>query len=382
MSDHVIVRCSACSQKYRVHAASIGRNAQCKVCGATFVIGRKTALDDDTIVAWITQDAPASASVMGATGIFHEPTESGPRPPEPAPRPRTEPVAAIAEPSVILTRTNDDGAHFEFPASALASEDLRNAFPRRCVGCGAKHGLGVHLIYWPERVAAEDRARWRELQDTVVGKLEFFRNAATKALLGTLPSSRHVTQPFRLPFPVFACGHCHASREVRGHVATREGADVCVLTIASLSVAVEFYRSNGGRNTAEYHRLVEERDRRRDAWRDLGTEIRGHLSQWFEPRPGERFVHFFRDAEFSVVEAGTSGVVLTDRRLVFKKYAAHRDYLLNEHCRIEIKTRGTNAVVQIFEEGHRPAVFTLSLSDANELATSLRTLGCSWTITR
>ncbi len=383
MSAQAIVRCPACSQKYRVNAAAIGRSARCKVCGAGFVIGRKTRLDDDTVVSWIMQDAPASASVMGSTGIFHDPDDAASPAPVGSDAPGAPPDARpspAGDLRVRLVTIDADGAHFEFPASALTNEDLRNSFPRQCVGCAATHGLGVHLIHWPERMTPDERSRWNELQNRPVGRLDAFRNAATKALLGTLPASRHAGDPFRLPFPIFVCGHCHASRDVRGHVLVRQGADVCYLTIASLGVAVEFFRNNGGRGTSAYDQLVEERNRRRDPWHDLAADVRQRISHWFEPRPGEQFVRFFRDAEFSPLETGVAGVVVTSSRLVFRKYAAHRDYLLNEPCRVEIRAKGSNASVQIIEPAQRPAVLTLTATDANEFAAVLRACGSCWTI--
>jgi len=145
-------------------------------------------------------------------------------------------------------------------------------------------------------------------------------------------------------------------------------------------VAGEFFRNNGGRGTSAYDQLVEERNRRRDPWHDLAADVRQRISHWFEPRPGEQFVRFFRDAEFSPLETGVAGVVVTSSRLVFRKYAAHRDSLLTEPCRVEIRAKGSNASVQIIEPAQRPAVLTLPATDANAFAAVLRACGSCWTI--
>jgi hypothetical protein len=331
---------------------------------------------------------------MGSTGLFHSP-EATPAvaPGHPVVVPARSPTAPAAAPTqdaasddsdagVRLVRIADDGAHFEFPAASLGREDLRDAFPRKCAGCGARHGLFVHLVYWPDRMKSHEAIHWKELQNTAAGDWEHFAHMPGRTWLNRLPRARHCVSPYNEPFPFLLCRHCHASHEAQGRVILRGTAEWCSLTIHSLATAVEFYRNTGGRHTPEYQRLIEERDVRHDRRNELHPDVRTRLSHWFTPLPGEEFVHYFPDTEFSAAEAGTAGAVLTVRRLVFKKFAAYRDYPLHQSCRLEIKGDGPRSIVQIFEEGHRPAIFSLSQTDANQLVTSLRTLSCRWRISR
>ncbi|MBI4581185.1 MAG: hypothetical protein HY718_15895 [Planctomycetes bacterium] len=405
MSDYIVIRCPSCTQKYRITAAAAGRRGRCTRCNASFVIGPTPTPDEDTVLSWITEPHadPASESVMGSTGLFHTPVEPLAPPPTPhaaksafgesgsgeipgggirsgEPHPDPTAVSDTTEAVVRLVKIDEEGAHFEFPADALTRTNLRDSFPRRCAGCGLKHGLHVHLIYWSHQAGEHDAAHWKEHQNVVVGELEAFGKATGGAWLAKLPLARQAAAPFNLPFPFFVCKHCHATREVRGHLIERGSARACRLTIRSLSIAVDFYRNNGGRHTPEYHDLVEERNARHDFWGRLGPDIRHRVSHWFEPLAGEHFVGFYPDAEFSPAEIGNAGVVLTVRRLVFKKYAAYRDYTFHQHCRLEVKSHGPQATVQLSEEGHRPAVFRLSTAHANELVSQLRSLGCRWTI--
>ncbi|GMV95727.1 MAG: hypothetical protein AMXMBFR83_00980 [Phycisphaerae bacterium] len=360
--------------------SAVGRHAHCKKCRTRFRIVSDPQVDDDTIFAWITSDDPSSASVMGSTGMFPQ-AETGPAGPEP---PSVEaPVSHShhpAPPVVKLTRIDTEGAHFEFPATALTHEPLRNSFPRKCAGCGTRNDLHVHLIYWRDRMPASDALTWQARQDASMGRLIGFEHPHGPALLKELPHARGVPAPFNLPFPVFTCEHCRASREVRGRVVNQDDREVCQLTIASLAIAVDFFRDNGGRHTPEYHRLIEERDQHPDAWRALEGRIRQRIAQWFTPRDDERFLGFFRDAEFSPLEAGGSGMVLTSRRLVFKKYAACREYPLDGTGRIEITPRGGQAAIHIYDRGERPAIVKLESPAAEDLAGQLRRLHCKWTV--
>jgi len=401
MSQQIVVHCPSCSQKYRVDPATVGHRARCAKCGQKFLISSKAPLDEDTILAWISDSDPASESVMGSTGLFQSSEASqavasahsagnGAGPSIAAAWSRTTP-AAVAPRSVApddndagvrLASIGDDGAHFEFPVSSLTRGDLRDAFPRKCVGCGVRQGLFVHLVYWPDRMKSHEAAHWQELQNTTVGDWEHFAHLPGRTWLNRLPRPRHCLPPFNEPFPLLLCRHCHAAHEVQGRVIAHGTVEWCSLTIHSLATAVEFYRNNGGRHTPEYQHLIEQRDIRHDKRNELHPDVRNRLSHWFTPLPGEEFVRYFPDTEFSAAEAGNAGAVLTVRRLVFKKFAAYRDYPLHQPCRLEIKPDGPRSIVHIFEEGHRPAVFSLSQADANQLVTSLRTLACRWRISR
>lgn len=381
MSEYVVVRCSSCSQKYRVTLSSIGRKARCRKCNTPFVIGKEKPVDDDTIVAWLTDEDPSSESVMGSTGIFQS---SEVAPGQPAEGTGEELAVSAAggraERAVRLRKIKVDGAHFSFPAAALAGEELRNSFPRKCVGCGSRGDLEVHLLYWPERMVPHDRTHWADRVNAALGKLESFANSSDQALLKQLPRTRHVAKPFSLPFPVFACEYCDVSKEVEAHVLARERGEACRLRIASLAIAVGFFRNNGGRGCSAYHRLIEERDLRRDPWRELDPRLRRRVSQWFEPQAGERFVRFFCDTEFSALDSGRAGIVVTDRRLVFRLHAACEGYLLDQDARVELFRKGDLAIVHIYQEGHPPAVAKLDLLAVDELMATLEKLGCRWAV--
>jgi len=390
MAEYVVVRCTSCSQKYRVTLSAVGRQAKCVKCRTVFVISDDESVGEETVMAWITDDDPSSQSVMGSTGIFQTseepPVPVGP-PPSPAPaaqRTREEPLApgvsGGAGRDVKLRKIDADGAHVEVPAAALAGENLRNSFPRKCAGCGSKIDLDVHLIRWPERWTTADRVQRKDAVEPAVGKLESFADSPDRPLLKQLPRARYVTRPFNLPFPVFACESCDVSGEVEAHVVTRGRGEVCRLRIASLATAVAFFRNNGGRGSPAYRRLIEERDIRRDPWRELDPGIRNRIAVWFRPQPGERFVRFFRDTEFSLAEAGKAGIALTDRRLVFKLRATCEGYPLDQDGRLELMSKGDLAIVHVYQEGHPPAVAKLDPLSVEELTGSLQKLRCRWAI--
>jgi hypothetical protein len=380
MSEQLVVHCLSCSQKYRVVPAAVGRKVRCAKCQAEFIISIDKPTDEDTILGWISEDSPLAQSAKAST----VPPGSQPSQTGHSEHISKHPVASAApmpaEQVVHLAGVRDDGAHFEFPAAALAREDLRNSFPRKCVGCSVRTGLRVHLLYWPERMIGQDRARWKERVDTVVSDLEMLAGASDAGWLAKLPRARHVDMPFDLPFPLFGCGQCKVSKEVETHVTGKAPREICQLRIASLSVAVSFLRNNGGRGSHAYQRLIEERDRRHDPWRELDPQIRQGIAQWFAPQQGERFVRFFHDEEFSPLQANVAGAVLTDRRLLFKLHAECEGYPLRGDGRIEIMRKGSLAIAHIYLQGQRPAVLKLGLFQVDELLKNLKELHCRWSV--
>ena len=55
-----------------------------------------------------------------------------------------------------------------------------------------------------------------------------------------------------------------------------------------------------------------------------------------------------------------AGLILTDRRLVYKKYASQREYDLLKQGSVQIDADKTTAMIEISQEGQRSAVLSSS----------------------
>lgn len=383
MPDPVIVRCQSCAQEYRVDPGLVGRQARCSRCNAEFTVTPSSDLDEDTIMSWINgEDEGAHDSVQTAPApeppVWTEPRSEA----RPSPKPESEPTtgtAGRASQTVRLKKIDAGGAHFEFPASALSDAELRSAFPRRCIGCTSEKDLRVHLIYWPERMAPEDRDLWKGHVDRVVTEVDAISHYSAVELLKHLSRPKHVAEPFDSPFPVFTCEYCSVSSELETHVLGQGDDATCYLRIAALHAAVPFFESVGARGSKAYQALVEQRDLSRDAWRDLDPRIRHRLFTWYQPQVGERFIQFFPDSEF-VDEPGTAGLVLTDRRLVFKLNTEFETYLLNLDARMELLRKGDLGIAHIYQASRHPAVVKLDPEMVEALTQCLDELRCRWAI--
>ena len=112
-----------------------------------------------------------------------------------------------------------------------------------------------------------------------------------------------------------------------------------------------------GTDNDDYRRLVQQcEERRKDSWQRLPLGMQNRLAKWFKPNPGERFLEYLHDEDFSKMEGGLAGVVITDKRIVFHKFQAHREFSFDGEIQIRRKDDGGQLKVEIFSEPGGKAV--------------------------
>lgn len=378
MSEAVVAICPSCGQKYRVRPQNMGMKARCSKCGQTFKLLKEPPIDDATIFGWVTEDDPSGSSVLSGTGIFsdsfHESTQIPAHNrwvhPPPPPTPRIE-----------MIKLEEEGATFRFSVEQLRDRDLRMSLPHRCAQCLTREDLEVHLVIWPEKVPMRDAAAIHESETRTHRNLA--QLMATRGLnwFDALERINTLPPPFNEPFPFCICPHCSVFGAVRGRVVVEGRQEYCHLIIAHPSLALDFYRNNGGHDTPGYKKLlVASRQRRDNQWKSLAVGIRIKLGQWYTPRADEHFLGFYSDRDFDRTERGTAGVVLTDKRMVYRKYAALREYPLDEGGVLEIEASRSVASVEISQPNRRPAILSTTPLGASSLARSLTDLKRPWQI--
>ncbi|MCP4592891.1 MAG: hypothetical protein GY842_19315 [bacterium] len=378
MSDVAVVCCPRCSQKYRVPAERMGARARCKKCGQGFRIAEDHPIDDETICGWVTEDDPASASVLGATGVLESPA---PKPVEATTHANLTAKPPPSEPRISFERIDELGAYFEFPIDLLRDADLRASFPHRCVNCLSKTDLLCHLLVWAAKLPRQDAFNIREMERRTTRRLDEMLFKYKADWLNHLESLDVLPPPFNEPMPYFVCDHCSAVGEITTHTLMHDGAEFCQIGIANLTIALEFYRNNGGRGSPAYQKLlVAGRQQRDNEWQRLPFAVRSKISQWFHPEESEDFMGFYADQEFARAERGAAGLVLTDRRMVFKKYAASREYDLKRGGELFIEATKATATISITQSGQREASLTSHPLAASSLAKTLTEMSFPWKV--
>lgn len=381
MAGELIIACPTCAQKYRVSPARVGQYATCKKCAQRFRIQTdppaEAPIDDDTILGWVMEESSPDQSVLGSTSIFVPTTKRtrrlqvhGWETPEPPAKPR-----------VKLDRIDDIGAYFEFPANQLRYADIRRSFPYKCVQCLKSDNLEIRLIIWGDKLPRQDSFHRHELETKALGRLDQMLRQHQRRWFDNLEPLSILPPPFCNPFPYFVCTQCSSVGEITSHIMNREDGEYCQIAIANLDIACEFLFNNGGAGESAYRRLKDASQHQRDdRWRRLAFPVRTRISTWFRPGEGERFLGYFADSDFSRAETGNAGVVLTDRRMIFKKYSTTREYPIESGGKLHITADRKQAVIRILQPGRREAALHASPLAASHLAKSLAKLKTAWAV--
>jgi len=354
-----------------------GQRAHCKKCGQDFRVETNQPVDDDTILGWVMEEGSASEqSLMGGTSIF------APKPRDEMPRPTVDEWQVGPppdKPRVRFDRIDEFGAYFDFPTSELRFRELRMSFPHRCVHCLRKEDLEARLIIWTDKLPWQDAFHRTDIETKALGRLDQLIRAHQTRWIDQLEPMSVLPPPFCNPFPYFVCRHCSTVGQIQANIIRHQGEEYCQLGMANLDIARRFYYNNGGKNTIAYQRLVDASERQRDdRWARLPFPVRKRISVWFRPLEKERFLGYFGDADFARAETGSAGIVLTDTRLIFKKYGTRREYDVHIGGRIEIQADKRTAIVRIVQTGAREAKLHSNPVAATHLAKALNKLQHPW----
>ncbi|MGC9455775.1 MAG: hypothetical protein ACP5HU_13085 [Phycisphaerae bacterium] len=395
------VICPSCGAALKVPDDSIGKKGRCAVCKAVFkiadVVGEPATpeiLSDESILGWLAipdeeidrasreaekqkqarridrPAAPGQPAAQQAEKQAEKPAEKDAKPAAQAtagaePQDSQEQAAppAVEEPPgeqapeggkelpIRLDHVDTMGAFFLFDSDLLYDEDFRASFPQRCILCGTPRALSVYLVVWSSKLS--DRAKKdRTLQQRApaVRKLDELGGLTGKDLLKVLGRVEHMPEPYCLPLPYYVCQSCSPLGAVVTDVhATADGMkEICELGISSVPQAEQFIRHVAGTDSEVYRQLREVRQKAHgDAWLMLPLGVRNRIKQWFDQQDDERFVAYIPDADFAKAEAGTGGLVLTDRRLIYHKALANVEFPLTDDVQLEPKEKGSRLLIEI-----------------------------------
>jgi hypothetical protein len=372
MKENILVVCPGCSLKFKVPVHLIGKRARCNDCQTIFVLEAPAEMMEDTVAEWLFEGAVPPKPIDSAAG--GKPVKAGaPAPAQPAGGPtKTAAQAAVhaapapaeahtsAAGAVRLERIDDMGAYFEFPAERLPDYQLRGSLPRKCIACSSQESLRVQLLVWTDRLPPRDQLRLQESQASAAGMLADYQGQPLEEYLGRLPQVKMLPVPYSLPLPYYVCPDCSTVGEVFTHVLAHGQKEFCQIMIANLEVAADFLMANNGADSEDYHMILEAWQRQKeDPWRTLSLGVRNRLSNWFEKKTGERFIEYYPDAEFSKAELGTAGLILTNHRGIYKKFAALREFDMNKATNLRCTQGPDKWQLELSQMGTRAATFSL-----------------------
>lgn len=396
---HAHVICPFCHAQMGVPQELIGRQAKCKWCSKVITLQTDADLED-SVFAWLVADegAPPDAGarsavkpVAKAATVKKAATAVSPAGGHVRVEPAEDEALAggagifaagqTGEPLVQLAHIDQMGAFFTFPSQLLYDVQFRSSMPRCCLACGVTHSLNVHLVVWTSKLPDRDRLRLKSGGLRVRILAEELIRLSGADLIGRLPRVPNIPPPYDLPMPYYICNRCSPAGQVMTHVRPGPaGEDICELGIASLKRAAEFFARTSGRPHPDYQRLLGEADqRKKDPWGALPLAVRNRISNWFKPIAGERFLGYVRDYDFAQGEAGQGGLVLTSRRVIFQKFAAHREAPISEQFALVARRGEMSYHLEIRTSDARPMLLHCDPSAADKVREVFKSLGVRYT---
>lgn len=366
MKENILVMCPGCSLKFKVPVHLIGKRARCNDCQTIFVLEAPAGMLEDTVAEWLFEGAVPPKPIDSAIGTPAKAAGGAAAKTDAAAavqaRPHPAEAGKVTVEPVRLERIDEMGAYFEFPAERLPDYQLRGSLPRKCIACSSPDHLRVVSLVWTDRLPPREQLRFQEAHVQVAGMLEQYEGQSLEEFLGRLPQNKMLPVPYSMPFPYYVCPDCSTIGEILTHVLSHGQKEYCQIMISNLEVAADFLAANGGADSEDYHMVLEAWQRQKeDPWRTLSLGVRNRLGNWFEKGPGERFVEYFPDAEFCKTELGTAGVILTNRRAIYKKFAAKREFDMNKPTNLRCVQGPDKWNMEISQAGGtRPATISLS----------------------
>ena len=232
-----------------------------------------------------------------------------------------------------LAKIHNDGATFQFPANRLRELSFRAAMPRRCVRCGTRSHLRARVIVFAPPTGGDSvlsalrQAGLLELDEPGI------QNLSAAELVTRLPHVPKVPPPADLPMPYWICDMCGTGDIVRGWIKPGSSADrsTCRLFIGSVARAAEFMVAAGAGGSPDLMKLrrhISIRDE--NPWQALPTTVQHRIEQWFKPKGEEKFFAYIPDRDRTRTEDGVSGLVLSNRRLIYHRQKRHYETTVAE----------------------------------------------------
>ena len=380
MMENVQIVCPECGVAFGVSTFDIGKKGRCNHCGDVFVIqpgvqkeSPEHDINEDTVFDWLCQDLGAGVGIAS--------------PSRGKAKSRATAKSAVAGKSakgaagtqdqgdqlypVRLDHIDDMGAFFVFDSRLLNDTNFRYSFPRCCILCGDKKHLSVYLVFWSSKLGSVARLPAEAGQSQVAMELDNHAELQGAEFLDVLGQAQNVPEPYCLPFPYYICHNCSpvGAMITDVHRAINGSGERCEVGIHALEQAEQFAAAVCGEETEAVARIRRvRREQAGDLWLTLPIAVRNRIGQWFKAEEGEKVVAYIPDADFSRAEAGTAGVLVTDRRLVYRKSIAVIEMPRNQDITIQpVSDDGKRKKIKLLCPGCKPAALSLHQTSLDKL---------------
>ncbi len=225
-----------------------------------------------------------------------------------------------ARPYLVVTEATQAGVTLAFDSMWMEHPRFRASLPLQCVLSNITEP--AELLARPLAFIDRSQAQVRS-QQALEARYEFpvHEYQMVEDLMNIMGRIEDLPSPFHLPMPYYI-GRPFARDTIQTWTRKRrDGRIECYVRIPSARCAMAWVARVNGICGDEYELLAEQVVlSENSAWRDLPEQVRKRLCVWCTFEPGERFICYIPDADFSSRDAGLAGIAVTDRRVVHHKY--------------------------------------------------------------
>jgi hypothetical protein len=195
---------------------------------------------------------------------------------------------------------------------------------------------------------------------------------SARDLINAMGTLHALPRPFNMPMPYYV-GARHTNLHLECTTQTRhDGGVTCVVNLPDPRYALEWLGRVNGTCGLDYELLEHELLLVEvDAWGRLTEACRQRLGVWCALRPRERFRLYLSDADFGAHDAGLGGLVVTDRRLVFRKYHHHGTLDLAADATLLVQVKEGFAHLTLQNQEGRSKLVKLHVGDLEKLQGAL-----------
>ena len=301
-----------------------------------------TPIDNNTITPTATGDKPPSAN--------HETIA-----PKQAKSPRkshqdkypSELDIHSSRPYLLVTQCTQSGVVLSFDSRFLEHEGFRLSMPIACAFTGEKDPN--LLIAKPMAFLDQPCGEILNAYEVEAGhEAKPSQKQTPKEMLTRMGIIEQFKKPFQFPMPYYVrTDHTNQSLKCTT-TSTGDGPIIAHVHIPDSLVAIRWLRHVNGICGREFELLQKDVNHLwHSKWIDLDEAVRRRIEVWVHFQEGEQFRYFISDADMLKKDDGLAGVVLTDRRLIYKKFHRQGQVEFGANAQLIIRPDGTMAGLRV-----------------------------------
>lgn len=329
----------------------------------------QTALQQTTVPSPVTPTQPASNHETIAPKQVKAPRQSN-QDQYPDELVVTEPM-----PYLLVTRVTQSGVELTFDSRFLMHDGFRLSMPVACAFTGETDRTKLQAR--PFAFLDQARGELRNAYDIESGReAKLSQHQTGKEMLARMGVIEQLPEPFRYPFPYYVRID-HTSQSLKCTTSRKgDGPTLAHVNIPEGHIALRWLRHVNGVCGREYELLTRDVAHLwQNEWTGQDEIVRRRLEAWANFQDGEKFRYYINDADMPKKDEGLAGVVLTDRRLIYKKLHRQGHVEFGTDAQLIIRPDGTMAGLRVKTEEGTFKCARFHFDDLQKLKDAARDLG-------